>query len=146
MPLLLLGVMVGAVTPIQTAVNSRLRMAVGTPFRASFVSFLVGLLTLLVIVLVHDRGFGLHRALGGGNPWWMWFGGFLGSLVVLTNSVLSPLLGTGLTVLVALLGQVIGGLLIDTFGWFAVARRRVGVVQIAGIVVAVAGIALIRLG
>ncbi|WP_353889874.1 hypothetical protein [uncultured Bifidobacterium sp.] len=34
----------------------------------------------------------------------------------------------------------------DTFGWFAVARRRVGVVQIAGIVVAVAGIALIRLG
>ena len=35
MPLLLLGVMVGAVTPIQTAVNSRLRMAVGTPFRAS---------------------------------------------------------------------------------------------------------------
>lgn len=145
MPLLLLGVMVGAVTPIQTAVNSRLRMAVGTPFRASLVSFTVGTLVTLVASLT----LGPHPLLPASalaGPWWMWFGGFLGSLVVLTNSVLSPLLGTGLTVLVALLGQVIGGLLIDTFGWFAVARRRVGVVQIAGIVVAVAGIALIRLG
>lgn len=141
-----IGMLCGMCSAVQTSILGRLGTELGSPIKASFVSFLVGLLTLLVIVLVHDRGFGLHRAFGGGNPWWMWFGGFLGSLVVLTNSVLSPLLGTGLTVLVALLGQVIGGLLIDTFGWFAVARRRVGVVQIAGIVVAVAGIALIRLG
>ena len=138
-----IGMLCGMCSAVQTSILGRLGTELGSPIKASFVSFLVGLPD-----AAGDRagsmtgGFGLHRAFGGGNPWWMWFGGFLGSLVVLTNSVLSPLLGTGLTVLVALLGQVIGGLLIDTFGWFAVARRRVGVVQIAGIVVAVAGIAV----
>lgn len=140
-----LGVLCGMSSAVQTSMLGRLGTELGSPIKASFVSFLVGFASLLAIVLIHDRGLGLRGAAGGGNPWWMWIGGFLGATVVLTNSVLSPLLGTGLTVLVALLGQVIGGLLIDTFGWFAVAKRRVGVVQVVGIIVAVAGIAMIRL-
>lgn len=140
------GVLCGMSSAVQTSMLGRLGTALGSPVKASFVSFLVGFAALLAIVMVRDRGLGLRGSLGGGNPWWMWIGGFLGATVVLTNSALSPLLGTGLTVLVALLGQVVGGLLIDTFGWFAVPRRRVGVVRIAGIAVAVAGIAMIRLG
>ena len=38
-----LGVLTGIVTPLQTVVNARLRGTLGTPFRASLVSFTVGL-------------------------------------------------------------------------------------------------------
>lgn len=140
-----LGVMCGMSSAVQTSMLGRLGTELGSPIKASLVSFILGFLALMVIVAVRDRGFGLRRALRGDQPVWMWFGGFLGALVVLTNSVLSPRLGTGLTVLVALLGQVIGGLLIDGFGWFGVPRRRVTVVQVAGIVAALIGIAAIRL-
>ena len=145
MPLLLLGVMVGAVTPIQTAVNSRLRIAVGTPFRASLVSFTVGTLVTLVASLT----LGPHPLLPASalaGPWWMWLAGLFGVIFMTGNILLLPKLGSLQTVMMPVLGQILMGLLIDTFGWFAVARRRVGVVQIAGIVVAVAGIALVRLG
>ena len=40
----------------------------------------------------------------------MWIGGLLGAVVVLMTSWLSSQLGTGLTVLVVLIGQVTGGL------------------------------------
>ena len=49
---LLLGVFSGSITPVQTAVNARLGRSVGSPLRASMVSFSVGLLSMLAIVLV----------------------------------------------------------------------------------------------
>lgn len=139
------GILCGMSSATQTAMLGRLGTALGSPIKASFVSFLLGFAALLAIVVIRDRGFGLRKAISVKNPWWMWIGGLLGATVVLTNAALSPLLGTGLTVLVALLGQVIGSLLIDTFGWFSVTKRHVGIVQIAGVVIAVLGIAMIRL-
>ena len=45
---LLLGVFSGSITPVQTAVNARLGRSVGSPLRASMVSFSVGLLSMPV--------------------------------------------------------------------------------------------------
>ena len=52
MPLLILGVLTGVITPAQTAINARLRKAIGTPFRASLVSFTVGLTATTIAALV----------------------------------------------------------------------------------------------
>ncbi|MHA2788230.1 DMT family transporter [Corynebacterium sp. S7] len=45
---MLFGVGIGALMPIQTSVNNRLRMSVGSPLMASFISFLVGTIALVV--------------------------------------------------------------------------------------------------
>lgn len=140
-----LGVACGMSSAVQTALLGRLGTALGSPIKASVVSFAVGFLALLLVVLLHDRGFGLKSAAHGGNPRWMWCGGLLGATVVLSTSWLSPQLGTGLTVLLVLIGQVTGGLLVDRFGWFGAARRRITALQIVGVAVAIAGITLIRL-
>lgn len=47
-----LGVLTGIVTPLQTAVNARLRGTLGTPFRASLVSFTVGLAATTIAALL----------------------------------------------------------------------------------------------
>ena len=63
---LLLGVFSGSITPVQTAVNARLGRSVGSPLRASMVSFSVGLLSMLAIVLA--TGLSVVVGYGGGRP------------------------------------------------------------------------------
>ena len=43
----LLGIFSGLITPVQTAVNTRLGRSIGSPLRASLVSFSVGLIAML---------------------------------------------------------------------------------------------------
>lgn len=47
-----LEVLTGIVTPLQTVVNARLRGTLGTPFRASLVSFTVGLAATTIAALL----------------------------------------------------------------------------------------------
>lgn len=141
----LAGIGFGACCAIQTAIFAQLGSALGSPFKAAVTSFIVGLLTLLVVVGLHDHSYSLAGAFKKGNPWWMWLGGILGACVVTTNAFLSPRLGTGLTVMLALFGQVAGGFIIDQFGLLGVPKRRVTPIQLAGLVLALVGIALIRL-
>ena len=68
---LLLGVFSGSITPVQTAVNARLGRSVGSPLRASMVSFSVGLLSMLAIVLATGP-YPLLSATGGGGPLGGW--------------------------------------------------------------------------
>ena len=42
---------VGFLMPLQTAINSRLRRSIGSPFGASLVSFAVGTFVLVAVVL-----------------------------------------------------------------------------------------------
>ena len=67
---LLLGVFSGSITPVQTAVNARLGRSVGSPLRASMVSFSVGLLSMLAIVLATGP-YPLLSATAADGPWWM---------------------------------------------------------------------------
>ena len=52
MVLAALGVLTRIVTPLQTVVNARLRGTLGTPFRASLVSFTVGLAATTIAALL----------------------------------------------------------------------------------------------
>lgn len=52
MGLLMLGLVAGAVVPFQTAVNSRLRTYVISPFVSSLISFMVGTIFLIVIIVL----------------------------------------------------------------------------------------------
>lgn len=51
----LLGIFSGLITPVQTAVNTRLGRSIGSPLRASLVSFSVGLIAMLTLTLLLGR-------------------------------------------------------------------------------------------
>ena len=69
-------------------------------------------------------------------------GGLLGATLVMCNAYLSAHIGTGMTVMLVLLGQVGGGLLVDRFGLLGVPRKPVAGIQYVGVLVAIVGIVL----
>ena len=84
-----LGVLTRIVTPLQTVVNARLRGTLGTPFRASLVSFTVGLAaTTIAALLLGPYPLVPESALHG--PWWMWFAGLFGVIFMTGNILLLP--------------------------------------------------------
>lgn len=136
-----LGVLTGIVTPLQTAVNARLRGTLGTPFRASLVSFTVGLAaTTIAALLLGPYPLVPESALHG--PWWMWFAGLFDVIFMTGNILLLTRLGSLQTVLMPVLGQITLGLLIDQFGWLGNPRHPMTMARAAGLVLAVLGVLL----
>ncbi|BAC17929.1 conserved hypothetical protein [Corynebacterium efficiens YS-314] len=72
------GVFSGALLPLQTSVNNRLRLSVGTPLMASFFSFLIGTGALILATWVTGGRPWPQLGLATGQPWWMFTGGVLG--------------------------------------------------------------------
>lgn len=140
----LFGVFAGMLSAAQTAINGHLGIVLQSKIQAAFISFLVGVVLLIVIVLVMRPKLQKITGAGQHHPWWMWLGGLLGALFVLGNVYLVPILGTGLSVIIVLVGLMIGSLLIDQFGWLASKRHPVAFIQIVGIFVMIAGVVVIR--
>ena len=106
----------GVLTPIQTAANSRLRQSVVSPFIASLVSFSVGTIFLLIVTLCEKGGILIDRELFSTLPWWSWLGGVCGLWGLTVNIIIFPRLGAMQTALMPMLGQIIMGIIIDSFG------------------------------
>lgn len=139
----IVGVVVGMFSASQTAINGHLGIVLKSAVKAAFVSFFVGTVALILIVaLLHPiLTFDKSRK----NPFWMWFGGVIGALFVLGNVYLVPLIGTGLAVVIVLVGLVSGSLLIDQFGWFDSQKNPISLPQIISLIVMIAGVITIRL-
>lgn len=139
------GVIAGAMFATQAAVNGHLGQELGSSLKASTVSFATGVVVLLVILLITRPRLQLTRPAAGRNPWWMWFGGVLGSLYVVGNAFLVPQIGAGATVVAVLLGMMAGSLLVDHFGLVQVQRKPVVPAQLLALVVMALGVVLVRL-
>ncbi|AHG85615.1 Integral membrane protein [Bibersteinia trehalosi USDA-ARS-USMARC-190] len=113
-----IGILAGMGIGLQTAINSRLRHFLGSPFLASLVSFSVGAIALLTVLIISDHPLLLEHSTIINIPWWAWFGGLLGMIGLTSNVLLFPKLGGVQTAVMPILGQVLMGSLIDTFGWF----------------------------
>ncbi|MFC6170817.1 DMT family transporter [Loigolactobacillus jiayinensis] len=141
----LFGVVAGMLSAAQTAINGHLGQVLDSAVAAALVSFFVGTIGLLLIVLVLRPKWQLLKDGQQKNPWWMWIGGMIGGLYVLGNAFLVPQIGTGLAVVIVLVGLMSGSLLIDQFGWLESKRNPLSLAQLLGLVVMIAGVALIRL-
>ena len=133
---------IGALLPVQTQINTRLSRAVSSTFLASFVSFLVGSLALAVAVAV-GRTRLPDAALLASQPWWLWTGGLCGVVYLTLNMVLMRALGASVTVVLPILGQVLGGVLIDSFGLLGVERQPMSVARAVGLLLVLLGAVLV---
>lgn len=138
----------GMAVATQTAVNGYLGVAAGSPIKASVISFAVGIILLAIICIVLRVKNGRPESKEGKptkNPWWMWIGGILGGLYVLANVYLSRIIGTGMTVVVLLVGSTTGGILVDHFGIFESPKKAVNRQKILGVLIMILGAAAIKL-
>ena len=77
-------------------------------------------------------------------PLWAYLGGALGVCFVLGSIVAIPQVGVVVVICAAILGQMVGSYLADTFGWFGVARMPFNPVRLGGIGLVVIGVLLVQ--
>ena len=140
---LLLIFMLGALTPVQTAANSRLRESVVSPLAASLVSFTVGTVFLTLATLLQKGALGFEGGLAGSLPWWAWLGGVCGLYGLTVNIVIFPRLGSVQTALMPMLGQIGMGMLIDSFGWFRAQVCPFTCLRLAALALIMAGVCMV---
>jgi transporter family-2 protein len=140
------GLTAGAACSIQVAVNAYLSAVLGSSVKASFYSFAGGAVAMIVIVAVFYAVKGKpepDRSIP--NSPWLYSGGVLGAICVAANIYLAVRLGTGMAVVISLVGQMLGGVIIDAAGLLGTDRKPVTVLKATGLVVMIAGTAMIRL-
>jgi bacterial/archaeal transporter family-2 protein len=88
-----LGLAAGLGLTVQVGMNSQLRKVLQSANTAALVSFLVGTLALIALLLA-IRSPLPDRATFAAVPWWAWFGGMLGAFYVASSTVVAAELGT----------------------------------------------------
>ncbi|MEU7588892.1 DMT family transporter [Micromonospora sp. NPDC049230] len=146
---LLLGLVAGAVLPIQGAVNAKLRADLHEPLAVGAVSFTVATLTILIVLLVLLAAHRTPRPdLGNLRtvPWWGWLGGACAAAYVVATFMLIPEIGAATTVALTVTGQQLASALIDQYGVFRLPRRPLTAVRLTGLALLVLGCLLVQLG
>jgi bacterial/archaeal transporter family-2 protein len=137
-----LALLTGVTIAVQTGINTQLRSLLGSPLQAVFVSFMVGT-ALVALTLVGRREVPPFAKLAH-MPWWMWLGGVCGLFIVSTNIVVAPRLGAALLISLAIAGQLTTALVLDHYGAFGFPVHHISLPRVAGAVLLLAGVVLIR--
>ena len=137
-----LGLVAGLGLTVQVGMNSKLRKVLQSANTAALISFLVGTVALLAILLA-TRSPLPERATLAAVPWWAWFGGLLGAFYVASSTVVAAELGTASLLGLALAGQLATALVIDHFGWLGLPEHPLTLTRIAGVGLLASGVWLI---
>lgn len=143
---IILGVLSGFLPPLQTAINGKLRVATGSILGATFISFCVGAIILLILILITQRRleFPLYDTEKKRIPIWTYMAGIFGIFILIGNIVLLPVLGSVLTTMIFILGQMIMALTIDQLGMFNLQKRKIDSRRIAALVLTIIGIMFVK--
>ena len=140
--LAVLGLAAGASIIVQQALVAGLRTALDSALWAVFISYLGGLLT-MVLLLAATRQAWPSAAQVGASPWLSWAGGVFGVVYIAIAVAILPRLGAATTLALVLSGQMLASIAIDHFGLFGVPRHPADLTRFAGMLLLGGGVALI---
>lgn len=139
-----LGVFMGMCSASQTAANGYLGKVLGSSIQAGAVNLGVGVVLLFLLSMIFKDS---RAALLSGvqpGPWWMWLGGVFGAIFVIGAATLSPIIGTGATVIGILAGTILAGQLIERFGLFGAPRSVLQPTRVIGLLLVFLGAVMVR--
>jgi len=141
--LLVVALIAGIVLPIQTALNNRMAVTVGSPILGALISFMIGTLSIFAYALV--SGESLSSLTSSKNaPAIAWIGGLLGAFFVTSTIILLPRIGVAMTVSLVIAGQMVTALVLDHYGLLGVPVKEMNLWRISGVLLIVGGVVLIR--
>ena len=145
-PALLLPVLLvlfaGGMVAVQAPTNAILAKAGGSPVLAALISFAVGTTALLVTWLASGNRPGTSAF--SGLPWYAWLGGLYGAIFVAVAAYAAPRIGLASLITIGIAGQIAGALWLDHIGALGLTREPVNLGRIAGALLVVAGVILVR--
>lgn len=141
----LMAVLSGCLSASITGAYAQLSSIVGNPVQATTVAFFVATMALLLFCTCLGKTRLVGKAFSRDYPWWMWMGGLCGATIVFSNAWLVPKVGVGVFSMALLVGQLALSMLMEHNGWLGAPRKRITRPQVVGILMMLAGVALIRL-
>lgn len=139
--LILLVVMVGTLLPLQALVNARLGHLTAGAIFAATVSFLVGTVSLALLLLATRPALPSFDQVAR-LPTWAWTGGLIGAAYVAIATLTVPRLGASALISLTVLGQLVGALLLDHFGVLH-APQPATPMRVAGVLLILGGVLLV---
>ena len=126
----LLAVISGAITAYQPLINAKLSQNLDSPIWASFISFAVGTVALLIVgLIINGKFMDLETE---GLKWWMWTGGLLGAVFVTVALYVVPYLGVAVLVSLLIAGQLFMAAVLDHFGVLSESANPISLQKLAG--------------
>jgi len=142
---LVVAVAAGGCIALQAAANGALRHQLGDARYAAFFSICGTMLTASLFMLAIRPGTPATTDVRTA-PWWMWIGGPLGALFVLAGAALTPRLGAATYITAVIAGQVLFSLLLDNYGLMNIPQQGMSLGRLAGGILVVGGVLLVRYG
>jgi transporter family-2 protein len=141
--LVLLAVAAGVSVVVQQVLNSNLRMALDSAAWSGFMSYLVGVVCMVLLALVFGDPFP-SASVAARIPWWAWSGGLFGAIFIGLAILLVPHLGAATFLALLVTGQMFASVTFDHFGWLGLAQRPIDAPRLLGVTLLIAGVVLIR--
>lgn len=137
-----LVLLAGGMIALQAPTNAILARAGGSPVAAALISFAVGTATLLIVWF--GSGNRPRAAQFAGLPWYAWLGGVYGALYVAVAAYAAPRLGLAALITIGIGGQIAMALLLDHFGALGLPREPINLGRIAGALLVIGGVVVVR--
>ena len=139
------GCLSASITGVYAQLSGVVAAHGGNPMQATTVAFFVATVVLLLFCTLNGSVRLIGKAFSREYPWWMWLGGLCGATIVFGNAWLVAHVGVGVFVMALLVGQLALSQLMEHYGWLGAPRKRITWQQVLGILLMLAGVALIRL-
>lgn len=146
----LLAILCGFACAAQIAINGTLQEITESAFKATQISMAVGFISAVILTMIVMLIRGRYSIYDGGADhgpvrfkFWMPAGGALAIIVVCSNAVAAPVLGTGIVAILNLVGMMAMSLWIDASGFLGIEKKPVTAVKVIGMILMTAGSALI---
>ncbi|ANS77130.1 hypothetical protein AWM70_06990 [Paenibacillus yonginensis] len=135
----------GACITLQGVANARIGQDIGT-WQAAAVTQMTGFVMAFLILLLVWRRTTPKMKTGGiraVKPLY-WIGGAFGAVVIFSEVTAIQRIGVTLMISALLIAQLLLAFLIDSFGWFGVAKQKMKLPQFVGIGLMIAGVLILK--
>ncbi|USG63954.1 DMT family transporter [Brevibacillus ruminantium] len=130
----------GAFLTLQGVANARISQDIGTWQTATLTQFTGFVTALLILLFVRD---GNWRGFTQVKPLYL-TGGSLAAFIIFGNVTAIQQIGVTLSISALLIAQLVLTFFIDSHGWFGVAKQKMGLPQLIGIGMMIAGVVILK--
>jgi transporter family-2 protein len=141
---ILLVLFAGAMVALQAPTNAMLARAGGSAVLAALISFAVGTAALLAVWLISGNRSG--DAAFAKLPWYAWVGGVYGAIYVGIAAYAAPKIGVASLITIVIAGQIATAMWLDHIGALGLPRDPANPVKVAGALLVLVGVILVRRG
>lgn len=140
---ILVALVLGFCTPLQTAANSRMRQLVNSAPLATLISFAVSTIVLILVALFASIPLIPSQQAFHDAPWWSWFIGVIPLITITIAIHLFKEIGQLQAMVIPMFSQLIFSLCIDHFGWFGARVIPMTWQRAAGAVLLIVGVTMV---